>query len=179
VAAALPLAAGSAIVGTGVMTGLFGPAYRPAGTPFAILMVASAITVVSVNYTSLAMAAGKERTFAMAVTVASIINVLLNLLLIPSYGMIGAAIATVAAQSVVFTICARRVVAVIGRPPLAGRRIAGAVVATAVMSAVLLAMPSSTLVWLRIAVGAAVFLAAAAACRAVRREDLTLLRRGI
>jgi O-antigen/teichoic acid export membrane protein len=178
VVAALPLAAGSAIVSTGVMTALFGPAYGPAGLPFAILMVASAMTVVSVNYTSLAMAAGKERTFAMAVTVASIINVLLNLLLVPFYGTIGAAVATVAAQLVVFVVCARRVIAVIGRPPLAGRRIVGAVAATAVMSAVLLAMPSGISVWLRIAVGGAVFLAAAAACRTVRREDLALLRRG-
>jgi O-antigen/teichoic acid export membrane protein len=176
--AALPLAAGSAIVSTGVMIALFGPAYAPAGMPFAILMVASAMSVVSVNYTSLAMAAGKERTFAMAVTVASIINVLLNLLLVPFYGTIGAAIATVAAQLVVFVVCARRVIAVIGRPPLAARRIVGAVAATAVMSAVLLAIPSSISVWLRIAAGGAVFLAVAAACRAVRREDLALLRRG-
>ena len=44
IVAALPLAAGSAIVGTAVMTGLFGPAYRPAGTPFAILMAASAMS---------------------------------------------------------------------------------------------------------------------------------------
>jgi O-antigen/teichoic acid export membrane protein len=178
VVAALPLAAGSAIVSTGVMIALFGPAYAPAGMPFAILMVASAMSVVSVNYTSLAMAAGKERTFAMAVTVASIINVLLNLLLVPFYGTIGAAIATVAAQLVVFVVCARRVIAVIGRPPLAARRIVGAVAATAVMSAVLLAIPSSISVWLRIAAGGAVFLAVAAACRAVRREDLALLRRG-
>ena len=176
VVAALPLAAGSAIVGTGVMTALFGHAYRPAGTPFTILMVASAMAVVSVNYTSLAMATGQERTFAMAVTVASIVNVLLNLLLIPSYGTIGAAIATVAAQSVVLAVCAHRVVAVIGRPPLAGRRIVGAVAATAVMSAVLLAMPSSISVWLRIPAGGAVYLAVAAACGAVRREDLALLR---
>jgi len=140
-------------------------------------MAATAIVVVAINYTSLAMAAGQERTFAMSVTVASVINVLLNLLLIPFYGATGAAIATVAAELVVFLICARRMVAVIGWPPLAGRRIAGAIVATAVMSATLLAMPSSTLVWLRIAAGAAVFLAVAAACGAVRRDDLALLRR--
>jgi O-antigen/teichoic acid export membrane protein len=175
---ALPMAAGAAIVGTDVMTGLFGPAYRPAGPPFAILMTASAIVVVAINFTSLAMAAGQERTFAMSVTAASIINVLLNLLLIPFYGAVGAAISTVVAELVVFLVCARRVVAVIGRPPLAGRRIAGAVVATAVMSAALIAMPSSTLVWLRIAAGAVIFLAAAAACGAVRRDDLALLRRG-
>jgi O-antigen/teichoic acid export membrane protein len=177
IVAALPMAAGSAIVGTDVMTGLFGPAYRPAGPPFAILMTASAIVVVAVNFTSLAMAAGQERTFAMSVTVASIINVLANLLLIPFYGAVGAAISTVVAELVVFLVCARRVVAVLGRPPLAGRRIAGAVVATAAMSAALIAMPSSTLVWLRIAAGALVFLAAAAACGAVRRNDLALLRR--
>jgi O-antigen/teichoic acid export membrane protein/cell division septum initiation protein DivIVA len=179
VVAALPLIAGSAIVGTGVMTGLFGPAYGPAGTPFAILMGASAVVVVATNYTSLAMAAGQERTFAMSVTIASIINVLLNLLLIPFYGATGAAISTVAAESVVFLICARRVAAVIGRPPLAGRRIAGAVAATALMSAALIAMPSSISVWLRIAAGGAVYLAAAAACGAVRWEDLALLRRGV
>jgi O-antigen/teichoic acid export membrane protein len=176
--AALPLAAGSAIVSTALMTGLFGPAYRPAGLPFAILMAASAIVVVAINYTSLAMAAGQERTFALSVTVAAIVNVLLNLLLIPFYGAIGAAIATVAAELVVFLICARRVVGAIGRPPLAGRRIAGAVVATAVMSAALIAMPSSISVWLRVAAGGAVFLAAAAGCGAVHREDLSLLRRG-
>jgi O-antigen/teichoic acid export membrane protein len=178
IVAALPLAAGSAIVGTDVMTGLFGPAYRLAGTPFAILMTASAIVVVAINYTSLAMAVDQERTFALAVTVASIINVLLNLLLIPSYGSTGAAISTVAAELVVFLICARRVVAIIGRPPLVGRRIAGAMAATAVMSAALIAMPSSISVWLRIAAGGAVFLAVAVACGAVRQKDLALLRHG-
>jgi O-antigen/teichoic acid export membrane protein len=179
VVAALPLAAGSAILGTAVMTGLFGPAYRSAGTPFAILMAASAIVVVAINYTSLAMAANQERTFAWAVTIASIVNVLMNLVLIPFYGATGAAISTVAAESLVFGICARRVVSVVGRPPIARRRIAGAVAATAVMSAALLAMPSDISVWLRIAAGGAVFLIVAAACGAVRREDLALLRRGI
>jgi O-antigen/teichoic acid export membrane protein len=177
VVAALPLAAGSAILGTAVMTGLFGPAYGPAGTSFAILMAASAIVVVAVNYTSLAMAVDQERTFAWAVTIASIINVLMNLVLIPFYGAIGASISTVAAELVVFLICVRRVVSVVGRPPLAGRRIAGAIAATAVMSAALLAMPSSISVWLRIAAGGAIFLVVAAACGAVRREDLALLRR--
>jgi O-antigen/teichoic acid export membrane protein len=175
---ALPLAAGSAIVGTQVITSLFGPAYSQAGTTFAILMAASAIVVVANNYTSLAMAVDMERTFALSVTIASVINVLLNLLLIPLYGAVGAAIATVVAESVVFLICAHRVVARIGRPPLAARRIAGAIVATVVMSAALLAMPSGTSVWLRIAAGVAVFLVVAAACGAVRREDLALLRRG-
>ena len=79
----------------------------------------------------------------MAVSAAAIINVLLNLLLIPFYGPSGAAIATVVAESVVFLVCARRVVGVIGRPPLSARRIVGAIAATAVMSAALLAMPSS------------------------------------
>ena len=179
VVAALPLAAGSAILGTAVMISVFGPAYRPAGTPFAILMGASAIVVVAISYTSLAMAADQERTFAMSVTVAAIINVLLNLLLIPLYGAIGAAISTVAAELVVFLICARRVVTVIGRPPFTGRRIVGAIAATVVMSAALIAMPSSISVWLRIAAGGAVFLAVAAACGAVGREDLALLRRGV
>ena len=178
IVAALPLAAGSAILGTAVMTGLFGPAYRPAGTPFAILMAASAIVVVAINFNSLAMAVNQERVFAFSVTVASIINVLLNLLLIPFSGAIGAAIATVVAELVIFLVCARRVVAVIGRPSLAGRRIIGAVAATAVMSAALIAMPSSTSVWLRIAAGGVVFLVVAVACGAVGREDLALLRRG-
>jgi O-antigen/teichoic acid export membrane protein len=178
IVAALPLAAGSAIVGTAVMTGLFGPAYRPAGTPFAILMAASAIAMVAINYVSLTMAADQERTFALAVTVASISNVLLNLLLIPFYGAIGAAISMVATELVVFLVCARRVEAVIGRPSLATRRIAGAVAATGVMSAALIAMPSSISVWLRIAAGGAVFFAVTVACGAVRREDLALLRGG-
>ena len=179
VVVALPLAAGSVILGTPIMTALFGPAYSQAGATFAILMVASAIVVLAINFTSLAMAVDQERTFALSVTIASVANVLLNLLLIPLYGPVGAAISTVVAESVVFLICAHRVIARIGRPPLATRRIASAVVATAVMSGALLAMPSSTSVWLRIAAGGAAFLAVAAACGAVRREDLALLRRGV
>jgi O-antigen/teichoic acid export membrane protein len=179
VVVALPLAAGSAILATPIITGLFGPAYSQAGPTFAILMVASAIVVVAINFTSLAMAVDQERTFALSVTIASVVNVLLNLLLIPLYGPVGAAIATVVAELLVFLICAHRVIARIGRPPLSGRRIAGAVAATAVMSAVLLAMPPGTSVWLRIAAGGAVYLAVAAACGAVRREDLALLRHGI
>jgi O-antigen/teichoic acid export membrane protein len=178
IVAALPLVAGSAILSTPIMTGLFGPAYGPAGPPFAILMVATAIVVVAVNYTSLAMAVDQERTFAVAVTVGSIINVLSNLLLIPFFGTIGAAISMVIAELTVLLICARRVLAIVGRPPIAGRRIVGACTATAVMSAALLVMPSSISVWLRIAAGGAIFLAIAAACGAVRREDLALLRRG-
>jgi O-antigen/teichoic acid export membrane protein len=178
VVVALPLAAASAIVGTALMTSMFGAAYGPAGQPFAILMAASAIVVVAINYTSLAMAVDQERTFALAVTVASVINVLLNLLLIQFYGATGAAISTVVAELVVFAICARRVIAVLGRPPIEGRRIVGAVVATAVMSAALIAIPSSTSVWLRIAAGGTVFLLAAIASGAVRREDLAFLRRG-
>jgi O-antigen/teichoic acid export membrane protein len=178
VVGARPRGAGSAILGTAVMTGLFGPAYRTAGPPFAILMATSAIVVVAINYTSLAMAVDQERTFAWSVTVASIINVLLNVLLIPFYGAFGSAVSSVVAELVVFLVCAHRVVAVIGRPPLVGRRIIGALAATAVMSAALTAMPSSISVWLRIATGGAVYLAVAVACGAVRREDLALLRRG-
>jgi O-antigen/teichoic acid export membrane protein len=178
VVVALPLAAASAIVGTGLMISMFGAAYSPAGTPFAILMAASAIVVVAINYTSLVMAVDQERTFALSVTVASVINVLLNLLLVPSYGATGSAISTVVAELVVFAICARRVVSVVGRPPLEGRRIVSAVVATAVMSAALIAMPSSTSVWLRIAAGGAIFIAVAAASGGLRREDLAFLRRG-
>ena len=179
IVAALPLAAGSAIVGTGVMTGLFGQAYRPAGTPFAILMVASAIVVVSINYTSLAMAVRPgahlcdlcHRRFDHQCPVEPATDpVVWNHRSSDRHGCGGVGGAPV---------CARQVVAVIGRPPLAGRRIVGAVAATAMMSAVLLAMPSSISVWLRIPAGAAVFLAVAAACGAVRRQDLALLQQGI
>jgi O-antigen/teichoic acid export membrane protein len=175
---ALPLVAGSAILGRGVVTGLFGPAYGQSGSTFAILMAASAVVVVAVNYTTLAMAVDQERTFAWAVTIASVVNILLNLLLIPIYGTVGAAIATVVAESVVFLVCAYRVIGRLGRPPLAGRRIAGAAAATFLMSAVLLAVPPGISVWLRIAMGGAVFIVAAAACGALRRDDLALLRRG-
>lgn len=178
IVAAMPVSVGSAFVGTAVMRALFGPAYGSADPTFAILMTATAIAMVSISFTSLAMAAGHERTFAWSVTIASIVNVVLNVLLIPSYGRVGAAVATVAAELVILLICARRVIGIVGTPPLARRRIAGAAVATAGMSLALIAIPTSTSVWLRIAAGALVFLVGARACGAVRREDLALLRHG-
>jgi O-antigen/teichoic acid export membrane protein len=178
IVAALPLAVGSTLVGRDVMLGLFGAAFGPAATPFAVLMWATAIAFVSINATHVLLAIGGERDFAVAVTAGAVLNVALNFALIPGLGPTGAALATLAAEAMVLVVSWRRLATVLGPAPLDARRILGALAANGAMALALISVPEATPPAIRIALGAVVCAAGAIAFRAVRRSDVALLRRG-
>lgn len=73
---------------------LFGPNYHQAGTALKILLAAQTINAMSGSVGVYMNMTGQERTFQRILMVAVMANVLLNLLLIPKYGLIGAAAAT-------------------------------------------------------------------------------------
>lgn len=166
-----PLLAGSLVIGGDLMPALFGPRYAPAGTPFVLLMVAAALIVVTINYGTTAIAIGDERHYAIGVTLAAATNVVLNLALIPPFGMVGAAAATIAAEVVVFAYVFLRVRGILGHLTLEWERVARAAGATAVMLVALVAVDDLS-PYARIAVGAAVVAAAGAALRVVRLTEL-------
>jgi O-antigen/teichoic acid export membrane protein len=173
----IPLCAGSLVLGDPLMTGLFGSKYEPAGTYFKLLMMSVAVGGIDANIGQVLLARGDERYFALGVTAGASINVGLNLLLIPTLGPTGSAIATIAAEIVVLGFMATRFWQRIGKPQLLWSRIIGAVVASAVMSVTLLLVGVTWPVLVRVCFGAGVFLVAALMTGAIRRYDLALVRR--
>jgi len=80
---------------------LFGPAYRPGQVPLAILMVATAVITFTAPLHPFALATGRDRAYALVLVLGASGNIGANLLIIPWLGMTGAALTTLAAQSVI------------------------------------------------------------------------------
>jgi O-antigen/teichoic acid export membrane protein len=84
--------------------GFFGEPYRAGGAPLAILMWAVALSFVSSTVMYALAAAGHSWHLTAAALAGAIVNVAMNLVLIPRYGMQGAAWATVAAELAVLLV---------------------------------------------------------------------------
>ena len=177
--ASLPMLAGSIVVGEQMIPGLFGEAYEPAGTPFIVLMFAAALVPFSINWGTSSVALGDEKHQAIAVTLGAVLNLVANLIVIPEYGMTGAAVTTVAAEVVVFAYLIWRIEKLVGgHPRLDWNRIGRAAAATTVMVLVLvLLVPDRWTAGSKVAVGALVFLVCAAPLRIVKRSELRALVR--
>jgi O-antigen/teichoic acid export membrane protein len=169
---ALPLAVGAALVGEDLMPELFGPDFEPAGTPFIVLSWAAAFVLFTISSGTVALAAGEDRPYVVAVTAGALLNLLANFVVIPLFGMTGAAAATVAAEVLVFALVWRRLLARLGHVPLEWPRIARALAATAVMAGVVLALDDALGAAARVAVGAGVYSVVAVALGAVHRREL-------
>ena len=79
---------------------LFGPQFVEGATALAVLAVGSFVSIVTGLVGYLLVMSGNERLLRNNVTVAALLNVALNLALIPSTGMLGAAIATAVSLAV-------------------------------------------------------------------------------
>lgn len=176
VAVALPIAVSAAIVSDRLMPELFGQTYAPAGAPFSVLMIATAMVFVAVTLGTALLALDGERAYAVAVTLGAFANVAVNVVVIPAYGMTGAAWATVLAEVIVTLYVGRQVYQRLGALPLGVRRIAGGVGASATMAAVMIALPKAWSASVVLFSGIVVYLAAALALRVVTFGDVRQLR---
>jgi O-antigen/teichoic acid export membrane protein len=92
------LVVGAALCAEGLITWLFGNQFASAGPPCVVLAAAAAVTLVDVTYGNVLQAAHGERLFARAITFGVLVNVVANVVLIPSAGALGAAISTLIAE---------------------------------------------------------------------------------
>lgn len=99
-AATLPAALSLIIFGEGILKVAFGPEYAPGHIPLAILSAGQLINAAAGSVGLLLNMSGHERDTARGFAVATIINVVLNVLLIPRFGIAGAAIATAASLAI-------------------------------------------------------------------------------
>lgn len=96
----LPVAAGGALFAPELI-GLFGADYAPAVPAFSLLMGFAAVQYASIGFGTSLIAWDRQRLYMVALLGGAIANVVLNLTLIPSYGILGAAVATLSSEVVV------------------------------------------------------------------------------
>jgi len=152
---AIPVAAGAAVLATPIMTLGFGAAYAPSGQVLAVLIIGAPFAAITaLSWTALT-ALGRSGWLLGATALAALLNVLLNVLLIPRYGMAGAAIATVATEAVragVMSEIARR--GGLEFPRL--RRLVPTMLVTGAMVGVLLGLDLS--IWIEAPLGGGLYL---------------------
>lgn len=100
----LPIVILGTLAAESLAVGFFGEPYRAGGGPLAVLMWSVALSFVSSTLTYALAAAGHSWYLTGAALGGAIVNVAINLILIPRFGMLGAAWATVAAELTVLLI---------------------------------------------------------------------------
>lgn len=99
-AIALPIGVGGTFLASPIIRFLFGPAYIDAAPALQLLSWSAVLVVLRGTHRWALQAAGLLRVDLLCASLAAAFNVSLNLVLIPRYGIVGAATATVAAEAV-------------------------------------------------------------------------------
>jgi O-antigen/teichoic acid export membrane protein len=98
VVAGVPLAAGAAVLAPGIVELLAGADFEGAADPLRLLMVAAALSLVNGVF-GYALIAKERQASALWLNVAGLaFNVVLNVALVPTYGIVAAAVVTVASE---------------------------------------------------------------------------------
>lgn len=140
-----------------IMFGLvFTPEYQGAVLPFQILIWTFPFIFISRNYRTLLVSFDQQGAQLKLMVVAALTNILFNVVLIPLYGLMGAALATVAAEMVIFVLSYVYVHLVVGHVPL-GRHLPKLAGLGLVTTAALIATVSAPLV-VQLAAGAATYI---------------------
>jgi O-antigen/teichoic acid export membrane protein len=172
---AIPLAACTPFVAHGLMVAAFGHEYGPAATALALLIVGTALSIVDSTLMSSLMGLGRDRFYASVLTVTALFNVLVNLVVIPIFGRDGAAVDTIVSELLGFTLVSYGARHMLGGVRPEWRRIGRIVLAVCPAVIALALVPSSVSVWIRIALGAAIYGAGAVLLGAVTRTELRAL----
>ncbi|MCZ6755637.1 MAG: polysaccharide biosynthesis C-terminal domain-containing protein, partial [Gemmatimonadetes bacterium] len=98
VAGGLPIAIGGWVLALPLVATVFGTAYSPAAPAFAILVWSIPLSLVRDIPIVALITHGQERTVLRVTGMAMVLNIALNVALIPRFGMVGAAVATVVTE---------------------------------------------------------------------------------
>ncbi|MDD3245965.1 MAG: flippase [Methanosarcina sp.] len=134
---ALPMAVGTTILSDKIMLTIYGDGFRGSIIALQILIWATAIIFINYATSNFFVSINKQKFVMFFTGVGVIINVLLNLILIPKYGYGGASIATVLTELSTLIITFYRMPPVINRKKLINQNYSS-VIATIIMASFLL-----------------------------------------
>jgi len=95
---AIPIGIAGTILSGPIMVTLFGSAFSDSKFALQILVWSAALVLFSANYGYCLVACHQQKALAISIGIGTVANIALNFLLIPSYGIMGASLATVIAQ---------------------------------------------------------------------------------
>ncbi|MDE2018740.1 MAG: flippase [Patescibacteria group bacterium] len=95
----VPLAIGSAVLGTQIMSFVFGSAYAGGGLAFKILMATMLVDFPAAVISNAIFAYNHQKSLIVTSAIGSISNVVFDIILIPFFGIAGSAVATLLAQA--------------------------------------------------------------------------------
>lgn len=181
VLAGLPIGLGMACTADELVPVLFGADYANAVLPLVILALGLPLTYVNTVAAQVFIAAGRPRALIWLLALASVVNIVLNLVLIPmtqsrwGNGAIGAAGSMLLTEILQLILC----LAVMGKGLLVRstlRRIGAAALATTAMATVVMVADGTPLA-LQILLGAATFVSACLVLRIPTEQEIDVARR--
>jgi O-antigen/teichoic acid export membrane protein len=171
----LPIAVGTTVLATPLVGLIFGADFAPAGPVLQVLVWSLALLFLNVVNSRVMVVANRQDVLARFLMLSLVVNLILNLGLIPRLGPVGVAVARVASTALFFalsyTFVRRRLLAFHGHP-----EILRPVLAAALMTAVVLAVPTWPVV-ARVGLGATVYFAALLVLGGLQRDDWALAQR--
>jgi O-antigen/teichoic acid export membrane protein len=171
---AFPLAAGGLFLAGDLLSLLFGAEFLPAAPALSILLCAIVLAFQNVLLHTFLNSMDRQRTMLLTTLLGFAMAVLLDILLIPRYGIVGAAAATLGYVATIFLACGWSVRRSIDGPALAATT--GKVAAAAVLAGLLLWRLEAAPVVLAAAAAAAVYLLALLGLRVLDRTEVDILR---
>jgi len=170
---AIPIGVGGTILAGQLVMFIFGEGYSEATTALRILIWTVVIVYISTTYGYTLMGCNMERKYLISVSFAAIINVILNFILIPPFGIIGAAIATVVAE-ITALIC----VAVFSRKIChiyIGRYLIRPIIAASIMAVALIWMPFHVVI--NIFLGSIIYIMVFMILGGIKSQDIYLFKK--
>ncbi len=156
----LPIAVGGALVAKPLMVAMYGQAYGPGAFAMLVLNVTAGVMFASSFYGSNLLVRDRQRIYLVGVFLGAIVNVALNVVLLPRFSLNGAAVATLAAECTVLVFMAADSRALLPLRDAWGMA-RGPLLASAVMAAVLLLIAGWVPLGVSVGAAAAVYMAAA------------------
>jgi O-antigen/teichoic acid export membrane protein len=163
---AMAVAVGAFLCSGSLMTTMFGARFQAAALPFAILSCAAALVLLQANLSNVLLAGGSQRHYTAIMTLAAVSIIILNLILIPLLGAMGAAISTVAAELGLTTLTLMAVRRRIGPVRLDLVRLLRGTAAVGLMAVAMLSARSLGGAIIQVGIALPIFAAAAWAFRA-------------
>lgn len=100
----IPLAAGVAIAASPVVELVFGPDFAPAAVPLAVLIWTCVTVSANTAFAALMLARRQDRRYMLITVSGGVANLALNLIAIPLWGMVGAAVTSILTELLVLAL---------------------------------------------------------------------------
>lgn len=168
-----PIAVGGTILSGQIIQFVYGSAYQSSILPLQILIWSVSTVYFNCSFAFCLLACDRQKEYMYSVIAGAIVNLILNIMLIPKYSMLGASIATIVCEVITLGLIlfySRRIVKAI--PGIDFLKTLGS---SAFMGMVLYFLQGNLLI--RVLVGIFVYLGVMIALRGIRGEDLMWLKR--